>query len=93
MKSQLQARKDWAQVENDPIQLLSAIREHSLSHDSTKYRMRVILDVMSMMLNLKQQNGEDLDDYLERHKAAKKLFLSHVGSDFSIDLFVRDNPT
>ena len=78
MKSQLHARKDWEQVKNDPIQLLSAIREHSLSYDSTKYRMGVILDVMSMMLNMKQHNAEDLDDYLEWHKATKKLFLTHV---------------
>ena len=54
--------------------------------------MKVILDVMTTMLTMKQQHREDPDDYLERHKAAKKLFLSHVGSDFAIDLFVRDDP-
>ena len=32
-------------------------------------------------------------DFGKYHKAAKKLFLSHVGSDFSIDLFVSGDPT
>ena len=92
MKSQLQARQDWEQIEENPVLLLGAIREHSLNYDSTKYRMKVILDVMTTMLTMKQQHGEDLDDYLERHKAAKKLFLSHVGSEFTIDLLVQQDP-
>ena len=79
MKSQLQARVDSDKIEKDSVLMLSAIKEHSLNYDSTKYQMKIILDVMKTMLNLQQNQGKDLDNYLERHKeAAKKLLVGTI---------------
>ena len=49
MKSQLQSRTNWEQIEKDPVPLLAAIREHSLNYDSTKYRMKIILDALKIL--------------------------------------------
>ena len=39
MRAKLQARTDFAQIENDPIELLKAIREHSMNYESSQYKM------------------------------------------------------
>ena len=92
MTSQLHSRTDWEQIEKDPVPLLEAIREHSLNYDSTKYRMKIILDALKNMVNLRQNHGEDLEVYLLRHKAAKKVFLSHVGKEFTFELLTHKDP-
>ena len=45
------------QIEKDPVLLLAAIREHSLNYDSTKYRMKIILDALKSLVNLRQNHG------------------------------------
>ena len=91
-ESQLQSRTDWEQIEKDPVPLLAAISEHSLKYNSTKYQIKIILDAMKSLVNLRQNHGEDLEVYLLRHKAAKKVFLSHVGKEFTFELLTRKDP-
>ena len=50
---------------------VTAIREHSLNYDSTKYRMKIILDAMKSLVNLRQNHGEDPSRDL--HQTARLL--------------------
>ena len=54
--------------------------------------MKIILNAMKTLCNLRQNHGEDLEDYLNQYKAATKVFLTHVGKDFSFDELCRNDP-
>ena len=86
MKAKIQARKDYTStVKGNPIKLLEAIKQHALSYESTQYQMKTIFEAMRSLVNLKQKDGEEITDYLRRFKAAKDVFLSHVGKDFCFE--------
>ena len=64
LQNKLLGRTDYeAQIYNEPIQLLQAIKEHSLNYQDTRYEMSIITDAFCAMFNLKQQNNESLQDY------------------------------
>ena len=54
--------------------------------------MKITLDAMKALWNLRQNHGGELEDYLNRHKVATKVFLTHVGKDFSFDELCRNDP-
>ena len=92
MRSKLQSRKDFeASVKDDPIKLLDAIEQHALSYESTQYIMKTICDAMKSFVNLRQKDDEGSIDYLKRFKAARDVFLSHVGKDFVFPRLMEDN--
>ena len=83
MRSKIQSRKDYeSTIKGDPVMLLTAIKEHALSYESTRYRQATIFDSMKSLLNLRQKDEENSIDYLKRFKAARDVFYSHVGKGF-----------
>ena len=60
----MEARKDYDTIRNDPIGLIKAIKEYAMAYQDTKYPVATILDSMEAYINIKQQNDEDLLDYL-----------------------------
>jgi len=71
MQHKIQARTDYeSAIKGNPIELLKAIKEHSISYQENKYEMHIILDAMRNFINLKQADDESLIDYTARFKSA-----------------------
>ena len=63
MQSQLEQRTDYkSTVYNNPIELLKAIKEHSLNYHETRYEMSIISDAFRALLNTRQHEGENLQE-------------------------------
>ena len=92
MRAKLSARTEFKQIEKDPIKLLEAIKQHSLSYETTQYKQKTMLDALRTLVNLRQKDDESILDYLKRHKAAKEVFLSHAGKDFCFGQMLRADP-
>ena len=60
---------------NNPIELLKTIKENSLYYKETKHPMRTLITALKHMLGLKQCQDKDLDDYIQRFKAARDMLL------------------
>ena len=88
MRTKLQARTDWDKVEKDPILLLQAMHEHSMSYESTQYKMKTVVDAVKNFISTRQKHGETLDEYLARFKASRDVLLSHVGKN--LDKLVKE---
>ena len=57
MKSQIQQRKDFdTKIDNDPIELLQAIKQHTLNYQESLCVMEIIDNTMLNFLSLKQKN-------------------------------------
>ena len=80
MQNKIEARKDYMSIKNDPIQLLSAIKQQALNYQDTKYPPAIILDSIKAVLNMHQKEGESLQDYTRRFKTARDIMNSHTGS-------------
>lgn len=91
MRAKLQARSNFDKIKSDPVRLLKAINEHALNFESTQYRMKTILDAMRGLINLRQKDDESPIDYIKRFKAAKDVFLSHIGQGFMFPAVMADN--
>ena len=55
-------------IEDDPVELLEAIK--GLMHDTVRavYPMSLIMDALSKLLNVRQQEDEQLLDFVKRFK-------------------------
>ena len=85
MQNKIQARKDYKTlIFNDPINLLQAIKEHSLNYQETRYEMSIIADSIRAVMNLKQKDNKYLQDYTRRFKTAKEIMESHIGGSLFI---------
>ena len=52
MKAKIEARVDYEKdIYDNPINLLQAIKEHSLQYEDTRYEMRVIIDALENYIN------------------------------------------
>jgi hypothetical protein len=56
MKNKIEARADFeTKIENDPIALLKAIKEHALNYQENWYFMSIILDSMHIAFTLSRR--------------------------------------
>ena len=89
MQAKIQARQDYSsKIKNNPIELLNAIEEHSLSYQENKYEMSVIFDALKNLVNLKQKDEESLIDYTARFKSAKDVFVAQLGDVIMLTKYV-----
>ena len=80
MKNKIEARSDFKEkVDNNPFELLQAIKEHSLNYQEKKYNMSVILDSIRTLIGTRQKEGEALQDYTKRFRVTREVFESHIG--------------
>ena len=91
MRTKLQGRDNFlTDIKTNPIKLLSAIKEHALSYESTKYTQKTICDAMKSFVNIKQREDESNIDYLKRFKVARDVFKSHAGDNFTFTRAIED---
>ena len=50
---------------NNPIELLKTIEEISLNYEETKHPMQTLIAALKYLIQIKQQQDEDLDDYIQ----------------------------
>jgi hypothetical protein len=80
MQVKIESRNDFEnRIKNNPIELLQAIKQHSLNFQEHRYEMSIILDVMKALINLRQRDQESLTDYTRGFKTARDLLVSQLG--------------
>ncbi len=80
MKKKVEGRTEFkSKIENNPIELLKAIKEHVLNYQEHWYSMSIILDAMQTLLNTKQKENESLQDYTKRFRTARDVLELHIG--------------
>ena len=69
MQNKITGRHNFERkIFNNPINLLIAIKEHSLHFQESRYEMAIIADSIRAFLNTKQKESELLQDYTQRFK-------------------------
>jgi hypothetical protein len=64
MQNKIKARTNYeSSIQNNPIELLKAIKQHALNYQEYRYEMSIITDALRTMINLKQKENESLQDY------------------------------
>ena len=76
-------------MKGNPIELLKAIKEYALNYNENRYEMSIILDSMRALLNLRQKDGESLQDYTKRFKTAPDVLRSHVGGPIILTKYIQ----
>ena len=80
MKNKIEARSDYrSSIDNNPIKLLMAIKEHSLNYQETRYDMSVIYDSTKTLIFTRQKKNETLQDYTKRFRVTREVFQNHLG--------------
>ena len=81
MQNKIEARTDYeSKIKKNPVELLRAIKEHSLNFQETRYDMSIIYDSFRTFFGCKQKEGESLQDYTKRFRVAYEVLESHLGS-------------
>ena len=89
MRNKVEARTDFQKIENDPIRLLKAIKEHALNYQENRYEFGIISDAMRTFLGTKQKEGENLQDYTKRFRVAMEVLESHIGGPIIFTKYVK----
>jgi hypothetical protein len=64
MQVKIESRNDFEDnIKNNPIELLKALRQHSLNYQEHRHEMSIILDALRTLINLRQREQESLTDY------------------------------
>ena len=72
MRTKLKSRGDWEDIERDPVKMLAAIKEHSMTCEASECTHKTVLDALRNFANLKQASREEsITDYSARCKAAR----------------------
>ena len=65
-------------IKDNPIKLLKAIQEHSITYQEHKYEMCIILDALCIVITLRQKDEELLIDYTTCFKSARDVLTSQI---------------
>ncbi len=85
LQHKIEAKTDYdSKIKGNPIELLSAIKENSLSFDDKKKPDIIVLDALTNLLTTRQKDDEELTDYTKRFKAARDLFKEKNGGTMKI---------
>ena len=92
MKNKISNRKDFRdKIYDDPIELLRAIREHALNYQEYKYSMAIVADAFRNLLQTRQKEHENLQEFAKRFRTAEEIFQSHLGGSLIIPKLVREH--
>ena len=93
MKQKIEARVEFAStIENDPIELLKAIKVHTQHYQEHQYNISIVLDSLRGLINTKQKEGELLQDWTKCFKIARDLLESHLGGPLIIKKIAESLP-
>jgi hypothetical protein len=80
MQSKIESHSNFKKlIKGNPIELLKVIKQHCLNYHENRYEMSIILDALKSFINLKQKDGELLQDYTKRFKTSRDVLRSHLG--------------
>jgi hypothetical protein len=80
MKNKLESWVDFVDtLENNPIELLKAIKQHDLNYQEHWYDMSIIYDAITMLLRTKHKEHESLQDYMKWFCVSRDVLESHMG--------------
>jgi hypothetical protein len=80
MTQKIEALIEFAEkIENNPIELLRAIKEHTQNYQENRYNMSIVLDAVRNLINAEPQEGESLQDLTKQCCTAKDIMVSHFG--------------
>jgi hypothetical protein len=89
MRQKIEAQIEFAEkIENNPIELLRAIKEHTQNYQENHYNMSIVLDAVRNLLNAKQREGESLQDWTKQFCTARDIMVSHFGGPLIINKIV-----
>ena len=89
----MEARTDYeSTINNDPIELLRAVKEHSLNYQGSRYEMSIITDAFRAFFNCHQKNNETIQEYTKRFKVWKEILQSHLGGAIVLQKFIQSMP-
>jgi hypothetical protein len=88
LQNKVQSRADFTKIKNNPIELLKAVKEHSLNYQENRYEMSIILDSIKTMIETKQKETESLSDFTRRFKVSRDVMESHIGGPLILTKFV-----
>jgi hypothetical protein len=76
----LKARENYdTDIKGDPIAMLKAIQEHTMSYQENRYDAKIVIDTLRNLLYTKQRDDEDLVDDTRRFKAARDFYEAQLG--------------
>ena len=81
MQNKLASRSDFeSDIFDNPINLLKAIKEHSLNFQETRYQTSMISDALKLLVSTtRHKDNENLQDYTRRFRTSKEIIESHEG--------------
>ena len=92
MKNKIEARSDYkSSIDDNPIKLLMAIKEHSLNYQETQYDMSVIFDSTKTLIFTRQKENENLQDYTKRFHVTREVFQNHLGKPIIMAKILSNN--
>ena len=90
MQNKVSSRKDFeSEIFNDPVKLLTAIKEHSLNYQETRYEMAIIADSIRGFINTKQKENESLSDFTRRYKTSKDIMEAQIGGPLILKKYIK----
>ena len=93
LQHKLQLRTDFEEeIKGNPIKLLDAISEHSMSYVENKYPFSTVLDTIKNYINLKQTEEECLVDYTRRFRLEKKIMETQIGGELELAKLAKLDP-
>jgi hypothetical protein len=93
MQNKIMARSNFeAEIYNDPIKLLNAVKEHALNYQETRYEMSIISDAFRALFTVQQKESESLQDYTRHFKTTREILESHLGGQIILKKIVRTMP-
>ena len=94
MKIKIESRHDFeSNILDNPIELLQAVKQHSLNYQEYRYNMSILSDSFKNLLTTKQKEGENLAAYARRFKTASEILESHLGGELILPLAVKQHPS
>ena len=85
LQCRIEAKAEYeAKIKDNPIRLLEAIKENSLSFDDKKKADIVIIDAMMNLMTTRQRDNEELTKYTKHFKAARDLCKDKYGGILKI---------
>jgi Reverse transcriptase (RNA-dependent DNA polymerase) len=75
------------EIKGDPIELLKIIKQHAMNYHEQRYEVAILFESFRSLINLRQKEGESLQDYTKRFKTARDVLRSHMGGPIYLNKY------
>ena len=79
------------EIQNEPLKLLEEVKALMHAPRRARYPFMSLTENLATLINVKQNNSEQLVDYLERFEQDKMIIKSQLGEDV-LDKFIESYP-